>query len=632
MILTTQKRIFIPEIVIFSALLIHCAIITGGQNCIDNPDVSQIGTVLVPSGRQVVVPNVRLNCTVRVTHIAASLGFGDLGSNQPIIQMWRPSSPGSTVYNRIAQVQTTGEITIDFNHFFFNLSIPNSSDFEFLPGDVIGYYQPSSPRRRIWSIPTSGYTSYSNNANGPTTTIDISNVDNVEPSRQPLIELSFDESCDNLTSPSNGEITSCSSGGIGVGYEGDTCSFTCNTGYELTVSDTRTCQSDGSWSGSDAMCRRAPCSSLTDPNNGVITCSLRDDGVPSYEDTCSFTCNTGYELFGSDTRTCQSNGSWSGSDAVCRRVSCPSLNDPNNGTISCSLGDDGVPSYEDTCSFTCNTGYELTGSDTRTCQSDRSWSGSETMCIRVPCPLLTDPNNGVMTCSLVEDRVSSSYKDTCSFTCNTGYELTGSDTRTCQNNGSWSGTEAMCIRVPCPSLTEPNNGALNCSLGDDGVPSYEDTCSFTCNTGYELTGSSTRTCQSDGSWSSSDIFCKGDTVKNMKDEQYSEVVAESYCDNTITENSNPSHQSYTRQGCNVAIQPNPSYGVNQLNSKTITDQYEYTEPLDAPLTKAVNMEHNPSYGIAARRGADTETTDTPNPYGVTKADTQMINQCDHLYS
>ena len=25
--------------------------------------------------------------------------------------------------------------------------------------------------------------------------------------------------------------------------------------------------------------------------------------------------------------------------------------------------------HEDTCSFTCNTGYELTGSDTRTCQS-----------------------------------------------------------------------------------------------------------------------------------------------------------------------------------------------------------------------------------------------------------------------
>ena len=50
--------------------------------------------------------------------------------------------------------------------------------------------------------------------------------------------------------------------------------------------------------------------------------------------------------------------------------------------INCSLGDDGVPSYEDTCSYTCNTGYELTGSDTRSCQSDGSWSGSDDVCIR----------------------------------------------------------------------------------------------------------------------------------------------------------------------------------------------------------------------------------------------------------
>ena len=61
-------------------------------------------------------------------------------------------------------------------------------------------------------------------------------------------------------------------------------------------------------------------------------------------------------------------------------VSCSILTDPNNGTISCSLGDDGIPSYEDTCSFTCNTGYELTDSDTRICKSDGSWSGSGATC------------------------------------------------------------------------------------------------------------------------------------------------------------------------------------------------------------------------------------------------------------
>ena len=65
-----------------------------------------------------------------------------------------------------------------------------------------------------------------------------------------------DIQCDNLSTPANGEITSCSSGREGVGYEGDTCNFTCNTGYELTGSGTRTCQSNGSWSGSDDVCRR----------------------------------------------------------------------------------------------------------------------------------------------------------------------------------------------------------------------------------------------------------------------------------------------------------------------------------------------------------------------------------------
>ena len=65
-----------------------------------------------------------------------------------------------------------------------------------------------------------------------------------------MSHLLLDIRCEDLTL-TDGEITSCT---MGVGYEGDTCSFTCNTGYELTGSDTRTCQSDGSWSGSDTFC------------------------------------------------------------------------------------------------------------------------------------------------------------------------------------------------------------------------------------------------------------------------------------------------------------------------------------------------------------------------------------------
>jgi len=120
-----------------------------------------------------------------------------------------------------------------------------------------------------------------------------------------------------------------------VGYEGDTCSFTCNTGYELTGSDTRTCQSDGSWSGRDDVCRRGgcclcfviiinACGLLVQCRipDGVATtvCSPEDNGVPSYEDICTFTCDIGYEKTGNGTRmTCQIDGSWSDSDDVCRR-------------------------------------------------------------------------------------------------------------------------------------------------------------------------------------------------------------------------------------------------------------------------------------------------------------------------
>ena len=62
------------------------------------------------------------------------------------------------------------------------------------------------------------------------------------------------------------------------------------------------------------------CPPLSEFNGRSVTCSLGEDGVPSFEDTCSIiNCAVGYELIGNDTQTCQSNGSWSGIDSVCRR-------------------------------------------------------------------------------------------------------------------------------------------------------------------------------------------------------------------------------------------------------------------------------------------------------------------------
>ena len=59
------------------------------------------------------------------------------------------------------------------------------------------------------------------------------------------------------------------------------------------------------------------CLLLTNPNNGMLSCSLGGDGLTNPGDTCVFTCNNGYELIGNDMRICLPNGTWSGSDPVC---------------------------------------------------------------------------------------------------------------------------------------------------------------------------------------------------------------------------------------------------------------------------------------------------------------------------
>jgi len=49
-----------------------------------------------------------------------------------------------------------------------------------------------------------------------------------------------------------------------------------------------------------------------------VTCSLGVDGVATPLDTCSYTCDTVYvRLSGDAMRTCNNDGSWSGSAAVC---------------------------------------------------------------------------------------------------------------------------------------------------------------------------------------------------------------------------------------------------------------------------------------------------------------------------
>ena len=141
-----------------------------------------------------IVPNAALNCNGRITNVAVSMDVVLSGTTLPIFQVWHPTLPNSSNYTIIGEVQLSAGNRIGNGaerYYFTNMSLNSNSQIEFQSGDVIGYYQPSDSQRRIWSIQTSGYTSYSNTVTSPLTSIDVNNVNNIETNRQPLIEIIF---------------------------------------------------------------------------------------------------------------------------------------------------------------------------------------------------------------------------------------------------------------------------------------------------------------------------------------------------------------------------------------------------------------------------------------------------------
>ncbi|XP_065189567.1 sushi, von Willebrand factor type A, EGF and pentraxin domain-containing protein 1-like [Sycon ciliatum] len=259
--------------------------------------------------------------------------------------------------------------------------------------------------------------------------------------------------------------------------------YTCNPGYFITGTRVAECGQDGSWGSATASCTAYKCPAPTLANGLITGCA------PVY----TASCNSGYQPSGSTTVTCM-NATTNTPVPTCVLRTCPALISPTSGSIvSSSTSPYGVTI------FACNDGYQLIGSSATVCMANGAWSTPLPTCKRIQCPANpTSPVNGAVSSGGGNAFAIRTYS------CSTGYQLSGATTTVCQTTGAWSGTPPTCIRVLCSSQVAPLNGAIaSMSMEINGATI------FTCNSGYNLAGSSASVCLPSGNWSTSPPTCQG---------------------------------------------------------------------------------------------------------------------------
>ena len=164
----------------------------GGQFCIDSIDIQQNGDNALGRNNTAIIPRLNFTCNGRITGITAKLWFSDKYSEYPFFQVWRPTSVGSTMYNKIGEVQLQSNDQV--NEVGGNIRVANviligNNTIEVQPGDVVGYYHPPDARYLVTDLSTNGYSLYQ--FRGSHESVDLNNAIESNNERQPLIQFTI---------------------------------------------------------------------------------------------------------------------------------------------------------------------------------------------------------------------------------------------------------------------------------------------------------------------------------------------------------------------------------------------------------------------------------------------------------
>uniref|UniRef100_H2Y5C3 Sushi domain-containing protein n=1 Tax=Ciona savignyi TaxID=51511 RepID=H2Y5C3_CIOSA len=216
--------------------------------------------------------------------------------------------------------------------------------------------------------------------------------------------------------------------------------------------------------------------------------------------TVTYTCRSGYSLSGQSVLTCGADGEWSHDEPTCARV-----------VVKCpAIGAPDNGSIRPTISqqanvgtrvlFTCNDGFRRNGSRDSRCQSNGRWSSSVPTCELVTCPIPVEPINGGVT--PVQEQYPVNF--VIWYTCDTGYTTADRKDAICRPDGTWSDDAPNCVAITCNRPDEIAFGSLT-TAGDN----FEigETVTYICNDGHEIVGQDVLTCTNTGEWSHDEPTC-----------------------------------------------------------------------------------------------------------------------------
>ncbi|KAI0214852.1 Sushi, von Willebrand factor type A, EGF and pentraxin domain-containing protein 1 [Lamellibrachia satsuma] len=169
----------------------------------------------------------------------------------------------------------------------------------------------------------------------------------------------------------------------------------------------------------------------------------------TYGTTLNYQCSEGHELISGDLQTsCEATGKWSGQEPLCRVTECGPLAPVAHANPSTS-----GESYVSVVEYKCDEGYRHTGGAlSRTCQTDKRWSGIAPVCTVIECgppPTIAHANPSTS---------GESFLSVAEYKCDEGYTHTGGAlSLTCQADKRWSGSAPVCTGM---TVIEPGVAIL----------------------------------------------------------------------------------------------------------------------------------------------------------------------------